>query len=202
LQSSGDWQRCDTRSQHRDRYLFERRVLRAPNDVAGSASSVGCFMSCAPSAARRASDCGIERRHKGMFGPRLDSLTLLFAISALGFVMAAIARSAARTMPAYRPALSAWFWSMLCAGIGFFLFHMREHLPWFLTFAAGNTMVILTAAFGLEAHCRLLAVRVPRWIVVVPVAFGVTVVAVSTRPIQGTCLQCRQYRWRWRVLLA
>lgn len=114
-----------------------------------------------------------------MFGPRLDSLTLLFAISALGFVMAAIARSAARTMPAYRPALSAWFWSMLCAGIGFFLFHMREHLPWFLTFAAGNTMVILTAAFGLEAHCRLLAVRVPRWIVVVPVAFGVTVVAVS-----------------------
>ncbi|MBE2244315.1 MAG: hypothetical protein IAE86_16295, partial [Burkholderiaceae bacterium] len=56
-----------------------------------------------------------------MFGPKLDPLTLLLCISALSFVMAAMATSAARAMPSYRPALRAWSLSMLVTGVGFFL---------------------------------------------------------------------------------
>ncbi len=114
-----------------------------------------------------------------MFGPKVDSLTLLLSISALGFVMAAIARSAAKTIPAYRPALRAWCLSMLSAGIGFFLFHMRGHAPWFLTFAVGNAMVMLTAAYGLSAHCKLLQVRLPQPVTVLPLAVGLVMVATA-----------------------
>jgi len=119
-----------------------------------------------------------------MFGPTLDSLTLLLSISALGFVMAAIARSAAKTMPAYRPALRSWTHSMLAAGIGFFLFHTPGHLPWFLTFTVGNTCVMLTAAFGLLAHCKLLDVRLPNPVIALPLAVGL--VGVVAADVFGT----------------
>ncbi|HMO45500.1 MAG TPA: GGDEF domain-containing protein [Rubrivivax sp.] len=121
----------------------------------------------------------VEAARICMFGPKLDSLTLLLSISALAFVMAAIASSAAKTIPAYRPALRAWCLSMSSAGIGFFLFHMRGHAPWFLTFAVGNALVMLTAAYGLSAHCRLLEVRLPRPVAVLPSAVGLMVVATA-----------------------
>ena len=107
-----------------------------------------------------------------MFGPQLDSLTLLLSISALGFVMAAIASSAAKAMPECRPALRAWSRSMLAAGAGFFLFYTRGHSPWFLSFALGNSLVMLTAAYGLAAHGRILDARLPRSAIALPLTVG------------------------------
>ncbi|HOM15205.1 MAG TPA: GGDEF domain-containing protein [Rubrivivax sp.] len=107
-----------------------------------------------------------------MLGPQLDSLTLLLCISALAFVMAAIARSAAKAMPAHQPGLRAWSRSMLAAGAGLFLFYTRGHSPWFLSFALGNSLVMITAAYGLAAHGRILDARLPRSAIVVPLALG------------------------------
>lgn len=114
-----------------------------------------------------------------MFGPELDSLTLLLSLSALGFAMAAIASIAAKAMPAHRPALRAWTFSMLAAGVGFFLLHMRGHLPWFLTFAVGNTLVILLAAYGLVAHSKLLDARVPYLVIAFSLAIGLSGVVAT-----------------------
>lgn len=107
-----------------------------------------------------------------MFGPKLDSYTLLLSISALAFVMAAIARSAAKAMPEHRPGLRTWSRSMLAAGAGFLLFYTRGHSPWLLSFALGNALVLITAAYGLAAHARILDLRLPRSLIAGPLAVG------------------------------
>lgn len=61
---------------------------------------------------------------------------------------------------------------MLVTGMGFFLFHMREHLPLLLTFVVGNMLVMLTAVFGLLAHCRLLGARVHPLVYALPFTAG------------------------------
>lgn len=114
-----------------------------------------------------------------MFGPKLDSLTLLLSLSALGFAMAAIASITSQAMPGYRPALRAWTFSMLAAGVGFFLIHMRGHLPWFLSFAVGNTLVMLVAAYGLVAHSKLLDARMPRTVIQLSLATGISGVVAT-----------------------
>lgn len=114
-----------------------------------------------------------------MFGPKVDPSTLLLCISALGFVMAAIGTSAARTMPAYRPSLRAWSVAMLGTGLGFFLFYARGYLPLFLTFVVGNALVMLTASIGLLAHCRLLGVQLPAVVYLVPMIVGLVGVVAT-----------------------
>lgn len=88
-------------------------------------------------------------------GPRLDTVTIFFAISMVGFLMSGIAYSARKATPDYASALAAWSWTMFLAGCAFMLFFLRGYAPLLLSFSLGNTLVMLVPAFGLLAHARL-----------------------------------------------
>jgi diguanylate cyclase (GGDEF)-like protein len=88
--------------------------------------------------------------------PGLDPATLLFAIGALGLLLALISFSAARALPDQRMGLREWGRAMLAASGGFLLQFLRGHAPWELTFLLANLLVMMVPAFVLLAHARLL----------------------------------------------
>ena len=90
-----------------------------------------------------------------LLGPALDPVTLLFSISLLGFLMAAVSVSSARVMPKQAAALIEWGKAMAAAGGAFLLYYYRGHAPWFLTFFVANAVVMMVSYCGLSAHAKL-----------------------------------------------
>lgn len=111
--------------------------------------------------------------------PPLDPGTLLFSISVLAFLMAAMAFSSMRTLPDLRFGLREWGKAMLAAGGAFLLFFFRGHAPWFLGFVVANLLVMLVPVYGLLAHARLMSRQVSRRLLWGIYGFGVSGVAVS-----------------------
>lgn len=94
-----------------------------------------------------------------LFGPALDPVTLLFAISLLGFLMAAVSVSSARVLPKQAPALIEWGKAMAAGGGAFLCYYFRGHWPWFVSFFVGNALLMAFSYFGLTAHAKLFDVR-------------------------------------------
>lgn len=120
-------------------------------------------------------------------GLRLDSGTLFLAISMFGFLMAGIAMSARRAAPTCTQALTEWSKAMLAAGGAFLLSFLRGHAPWVLTFAVGNTLVVLIPAFGLVAHAKLFGRTPNQGVIAGALAFGFAgIVGVQAMDLQVT----------------
>ena len=111
---------------------------------------------------------------------RLDPATLLFAIAALGFVMAGLSLSLARTAPAQRLALFDWAACMAAAGVAFSLYFLRAELPWALGFVGANLAVLAVPALLHRAYSRLLGAPLRGRASAAVVAFGATGVLLST----------------------
>jgi diguanylate cyclase (GGDEF)-like protein len=105
-------------------------------------------------------------------GLRLDPISLLFSISVLAFLLAAVSFSTASASPSQRGALHEWGKAMLCAGAGFMLYFLRGHAPWLLTYVVSNTLVLGGGVFGLRAHARLFEDAIPQRLVSLLAAFG------------------------------
>ena len=103
---------------------------------------------------------------------RLDPASLLFSISVLGFLLAAVSFSSASASASQRGALHEWGKAMLCAGAGFGLFFLRGHAPWVLTFLVSNTLVIGIGVYGLRAHAVLFDDRIAHRLVGGLATFG------------------------------
>ncbi|NML17187.1 PAS domain-containing sensor histidine kinase [Azohydromonas caseinilytica] len=88
-------------------------------------------------------------------GPVLDPHTLLFSLSAQGFLMAAVFLSFARAMPLYRAGLVAWSKAMAAVGGAFLLYFFRGQAPLLLSFLLANALVFGLAHWGHVAHARL-----------------------------------------------
>lgn len=77
---------------------------------------------------------------------RFDPATLLLAIAALAWLIAALSASAARVTPEHRQALRHWALAMLSAGGACTLFLLRGVLSDGLSFGLANTLVLLMSA--------------------------------------------------------
>ncbi|MFP5404837.1 MAG: diguanylate cyclase [Gammaproteobacteria bacterium] len=92
----------------------------------------------------------------------LDPTTLLFSISVLGFLTAALCIASCRTAGGERYGLVEWSKAMLAAGGAFLLYFLRGHGPELLTFVVANALVMAIPAYALLAHARFLSVKAPR----------------------------------------
>ncbi len=117
---------------------------------------------------------------EGSTVPRLDPATLFFALSAMGFVMAAISAVAARTTVRHRPAVYGWCVAMAAAGVAGALVFLRGYAPWVLTFAVANAVMLLVPCIGLWAHARLVG-----HVVHARVAQGLAVLALAVVALHG-----------------
>lgn len=105
-------------------------------------------------------------------GLKLDPATLLFSISVLGFLMAAVSFSSAGAIPKQRFGLQEWGKAMTAAGGGFLLYWLRGYGPWILTFLVANVLVMAAAVYGLLAHAQLFEAVAPRKTLAIVAAVG------------------------------
>lgn len=111
--------------------------------------------------------------------PRLDAVTMVFAIALLSYFMAAISFTLARGHRGNRYGLYEWGVSMLCGAIAFTLFTYSGHAPFGMTFLLANTFVMATCPFGLTALARLFEATVPTQSIALTIFIGMSgVVAV------------------------
>ena len=106
--------------------------------------------------------------------PALDPVTLLFAISLLGFLMSAVSFSSAGAMPEQKSGIIEWGKAMAAVGGAFLLYFFRGHAPLFLTFLVANMLVMSVPAFGLFAYAKLFEARPPLKVVKATCSFGMS----------------------------
>ncbi|CAN5389914.1 GGDEF domain-containing protein [soil metagenome] len=110
---------------------------------------------------------------------RLDASTLLFAVSLLGFAMAAIAASSARRSSVGSDGLVEWAKAMGAVGGAFLLFFLHGHASPVWTYLCANGVVLAVPAYGLLAHAAFFQAPAPRRSIATACAFGISgVVAV------------------------
>jgi diguanylate cyclase (GGDEF)-like protein len=84
----------------------------------------------------------------------LDIGTFLFLMSLFSFLISGISFSSAYAMPSNIKGLKEWGYSMLCIGITFMLFFLREHIPSIYSLLGANIIILLTPLFWFIAYCK------------------------------------------------
>ncbi len=102
----------------------------------------------------------------------LDPSTLLFSISALGFLAAALSLGSSRRIGAQRYGLVEWTKAMLAVGASFLLFFLRGRIPEIFSFVLANGLFLAAPAYAYLAHARFSSIRPPTRLIGTLYAFG------------------------------
>lgn len=114
-------------------------------------------------------------------GLTLDTPTLVFSIGALALFMAVFSFNTAKALPGSDMGLRSWGLAMLALCGCFMLFFLRGHAPLALTFVLANTLLLLSSAFCVNAHARLLEQATPWRTLALVNVLGV----LGTLPVYG-----------------
>lgn len=110
-------------------------------------------------------------------GLSLDTGTLVFSLSVLALLMAAITFNSARRNPGMGMVQQGC--AMACLSIGYLLVFFRGHAPWFVTYFIANTFVLMVGPFSLTGFARVFNAKLPKATIAVVTAFGMAGVSAA-----------------------
>lgn len=103
----------------------------------------------------------------------LDPATFVFFLALFGLSMGAISFSTSKSISANIRGLKDWGRCMLCLGVGFALYFLRNNAPDFLTMLVANFIILGAPVYALVAHSKFFNLPVPKNFMVIAIILGV-----------------------------